>query len=124
MRGINVVSDQFLAVKNSVAKAPDGNTILSILGPFLFEAVNLDDQAGAYDRGKAQAFVTMARIFYAKSRTTEFHPTYLACFYRGIEFCLKRNNYMMSVVLNNSFNFFQNEFKGSKMVVPSYLAAI
>jgi hypothetical protein len=66
----------------------------------------------------------LSKIFYAKAKVTDFHHTYLACFYRGIEQCLKRNNYMMSVVINNSLNLFQNEFKGARIVVPAFLAAI
>jgi len=106
------------------AKAPDGNTILHILGCFLFDAINIHDQPASFDRGKAQAFVTISKIFAMKSRSTDFHSNYLALFYRGIEASLKKNNYMMGVVLNNSLNLFQSEFKGVRMLIPSILAAM
>ena len=37
---------------------------------------------------------------------------------------LKRNNYLMSVVINNSLNLFPCEYRGIRMLVPNYLNSI
>jgi len=131
MRGVSTITDCFLAIGTKpsssptlAAKPPDGNTILHVVGPFLFESVNSSDQIQSLDRGRAIAFIALSRIFSVKNRSTEFDPLYLSCFYRAMEHGLKRNNYMMAVILNNSLTLFQCEFKGIRMLVPSFFAAI
>eukprot|EP01114_Cavostelium_apophysatum_P000081 TRINITY_DN1007_c0_g1_i5.p1 TRINITY_DN1007_c0_g1~~TRINITY_DN1007_c0_g1_i5.p1 ORF type:complete len:802 (-),score=236.83 TRINITY_DN1007_c0_g1_i5:97-2502(-) len=128
MRGINAIADMLLAVgarrEPTGPKPPDGNTILHIVGPFLFEGINIYDQPPSFDRGKAQAFVALSKIFAAKGGTTMFDPKYLSYFYRGIEQGLKKNNYMMAVIINNSLNLFQTEFKGVRVLIPAFLTAM
>jgi hypothetical protein len=47
MRGLGNVIEMFLALPpaNSASpKLPDGNTLLHLFGPFLFESINIHDQ--------------------------------------------------------------------------------
>jgi hypothetical protein len=85
MKGINAITDSLLQIRPNFAKPPTGNTVFHTLGGFLFEAINNSEQGSSFDRGKAQAFITVAKIFSAKARSTDFDPLYLASFYRGIE---------------------------------------
>jgi hypothetical protein len=77
----------------------------------------------AYDKGIAEAIKVLIELFLTKYKT-EFNPTYLACFYRGIEEVLQKNTYLMDVVLTSSQQFFQHELKGSRILIPAYLKAI
>jgi hypothetical protein len=89
-----------------------------------------------FDRGKAQAYSALSRIFAVKGHSTDWNSNYLSSLYRGIETvrsfikfiylqkCLKKNNYMMAVILNHSVNLFQSELKGVRILVPSYLYAL
>ena len=46
-------------------------------------------------------------------------------FYRGIEEALKsNNNHLLSVVLKNSTKLFLCPFKGIRVLIPSYVAAL
>mmetsp|Transcript_20722 Transcript_20722/g.30812 ORF Transcript_20722/g.30812 Transcript_20722/m.30812 type:complete len:1224 (+) Transcript_20722:40-3711(+) len=107
---------------NDSARKTDGNTILHIVGPWLFSAIN-NYQKG-YEKGKASAIESLAYIF-CSNPTTEFDPSYLAYFYNGLEAAFKtKNNLLVSVILTKTTSFFQCEFRGSHILIPSYIEAI
>ncbi len=58
------------------------------------------------DAGKAEAFQILMRIFETK-RDTQFSPTFLACFYNGLELGLVRNAYLMGIILTCTKGIFQ-----------------
>jgi hypothetical protein len=37
---------------------------------------------------------------------------------------MKKNNYMMAVIMNNSLNLFQSEFSCARMLIPSFIQAM
>jgi hypothetical protein len=98
---------------------PSGDTILHICGGWLFEAIN-HYQKG-FDRGKEEALMTLCSLF-ASRPAHQFHPNYLAHFYRGIEKALgTQNTNLLGVILRDSTSFFQNNFQGAHVLIPAYV---
>eukprot|EP01091_Cochliopodium_minus_P015427 TRINITY_DN5489_c0_g1_i1.p1 TRINITY_DN5489_c0_g1~~TRINITY_DN5489_c0_g1_i1.p1 ORF type:complete len:1118 (+),score=337.64 TRINITY_DN5489_c0_g1_i1:43-3396(+) len=130
MKGIAKLTKSFIQLepkikedKETKAIPPNGNTILHIVAPFLLEA--LISYKDGFEFGKAEALETACVLFVSKIPTTEFHTTYLAMFYRGLEEALKsNNNHLLSVVLINSTNLFLCHFRGIRVLIPSFIAAI
>ena len=99
------------------------NTLLHIVGPWLFEAIN-NHQPGC-DRGKAHAISALCDIFGSASQHATFDPQYLACFYRGLELALvSESNLLSSTVLLRAQNLFLRELKGCRVLVQPCLLAI
>eukprot|EP01087_Luapelamoeba_hula_P015236 TRINITY_DN4524_c0_g2_i1.p1 TRINITY_DN4524_c0_g2~~TRINITY_DN4524_c0_g2_i1.p1 ORF type:complete len:1123 (+),score=198.44 TRINITY_DN4524_c0_g2_i1:406-3774(+) len=103
-------------------KAPDGNTILHILGPFLFDAINI--YMAGYEKGKSKALEVMCSIFLRRS-TTDFDDTYLAYFYRGIAQAVSNAHPLyISTLLLSTPDFFKIRFKGANILIPTFITAI
>ena len=103
-------------------KPPSGDSILHICGGWLFEAIN-HYQKG-FDDGKVAALDTICSLFTSRP-ANQFQPEYLAHFYRGIEKALNTSNSnLLSVILRNSITLFQNEYRGSHVLIPAYIIAI
>mmetsp|Transcript_2068 Transcript_2068/g.4811 ORF Transcript_2068/g.4811 Transcript_2068/m.4811 type:complete len:1158 (-) Transcript_2068:823-4296(-) len=99
--------------------APDGNTILRILGPWLLDAIN--SEVTGYENGKAAALESLCRIFSSRPNT-QFSKSFLACFYRGVHNALVTGtNLLLSVVLRNATSLFQCEFEGLQMLIPAFI---
>lgn len=84
-QGIRAIVNSFLAIKEKPGSPapPNGNTILNIVGAWLFKAVNIKKK-DSFDHGIAEAITTLCSIFIKKSKTA-FLDEYFACFYRGLE---------------------------------------
>ncbi|PRP82956.1 rap/ran GTPase-activating protein [Planoprotostelium fungivorum] len=123
IRGIAGLMKDLLGVQ-TVAPGPappSGNTILSVVGPFLLRAVNVHKTDTTFDSGIAEAIKALIQLF---SSRHEFTGLYLASFYRGISMALRRGNYLMDVILTHCVDFFQLELPGSHVLMPDFLKAI
>jgi len=101
---------------------PNGNTILHIVGPFVFEAIN--NYHDGFEQGKAAALEVVLSIF-DKCKRTKFDPLYLGYFYRGIERALSTDHQLiLSTVITHSTSLFYAEFPGAHVLVPTFLYAI
>jgi hypothetical protein len=100
---------------------PSGNTILSIFGRWLFEAV-LADKPGL-EEGTSLALATLCKIF-ARDRGT-FLSVHLASFYSCLEKTLLKdiNDKVLSTALLNSRGIFVRELQGSFSLLPHYFHA-
>eukprot|EP01122_Echinamoeba_exundans_P014768 TRINITY_DN6753_c0_g1_i2.p1 TRINITY_DN6753_c0_g1~~TRINITY_DN6753_c0_g1_i2.p1 ORF type:complete len:1091 (-),score=190.34 TRINITY_DN6753_c0_g1_i2:1420-4692(-) len=100
---------------------PSGNTILSIFGRWLFEAV-LSDKPGL-EEGTSLALATLCRIF-TRDRGT-FLSVHLASFYSCLEKTLLKdiNDKVLSTALLNSRGLFVRELQGSFCLLPHYFHA-
>eukprot|EP01117_Protostelium_nocturnum_P017506 TRINITY_DN7129_c0_g2_i1.p1 TRINITY_DN7129_c0_g2~~TRINITY_DN7129_c0_g2_i1.p1 ORF type:complete len:1189 (+),score=431.02 TRINITY_DN7129_c0_g2_i1:48-3614(+) len=123
IRGVHSLMNEFLAIKNVPTGAipPSGNTILSIVGPFLLRSINVQKNEVAFDRGVAEAVVALIRLFSVRK---DFTGLYLASFYRGISETISKNNYLMDVILTNCTEFFQLELPGSHILIPVFLKSV
>eukprot|EP01130_Rhizamoeba_saxonica_P017356 TRINITY_DN8389_c0_g1_i1.p1 TRINITY_DN8389_c0_g1~~TRINITY_DN8389_c0_g1_i1.p1 ORF type:complete len:1133 (-),score=210.29 TRINITY_DN8389_c0_g1_i1:54-3452(-) len=101
--------------------APDGNTILNLLGPFLFESTN--KLRPGFERGVAECLMALLKIFTVKC-DTEFKQIYLACLYRGIIMGIQHHNLLLDIILVNSTEFILCELPGSRILMSVYLWAI
>jgi len=130
MKGVNTIVNQLLHVGNKdvvSSQVPDGNTILSLLSMYTFDNIHAhidEDDKGAFDKGKAQAFMTATNIISTKAKTTDFDKKYLASFYYTIQMYIRHNNYLMSVIIYHSTALFNLELPGCRVLVPYYLEAI
>lgn len=102
-----------------VITPPKGNTILDICGGWLFEAIN-NFQKG-FENGKKEALGTICSLVSNRPQH-EFHDNYLAHYYRGIEKALNTHNTpLLDVILQNSTTFFLKQYRGSHVLIPSYV---
>ena len=84
-RGLAVVTGAFTRINQPTPNSPlppDGNTILSIFGDFLFRAIH-SYQPG-FERGKEEALASLCSLFASRADTV-FKKFYLNSFYQGIE---------------------------------------
>eukprot|EP01117_Protostelium_nocturnum_P004630 TRINITY_DN1681_c0_g1_i1.p1 TRINITY_DN1681_c0_g1~~TRINITY_DN1681_c0_g1_i1.p1 ORF type:complete len:1130 (-),score=354.28 TRINITY_DN1681_c0_g1_i1:51-3440(-) len=130
MKGVHNLVEQFLQIGSRgklTEVIPDGNTIFEIFGVFLFDSINAhtnEEDSGAFDKGKAQAYVTSTKLLSTKCVTTKFDSKHLASYYNSVENIIRHDNYLMSVVVHHSTQFFNKELEGSRVLVPYYLEAI
>ncbi|PRP80421.1 rap/ran GTPase-activating protein [Planoprotostelium fungivorum] len=129
LRGVHQVVEQFLNIgtKGATLQPPEGNTIFELTEMFLFDCISAhitEDDKGAFDKGKAQAFITATKVIISKNSTTKFERRHLAAYYYTAQKIIRHNNYLMSVVISNSVDLFKKELEGSRVLMPYYLEAI
>lgn len=123
IKGVHQLAKLFylnMDIKNVKLLPPDGNGILHIFAPFLLDAINIE-RAG-YNEGRAEALHTLLQICTHKP-TTEYDPAYLAALYRGIQTGID-HNLMLDIVIRTSERLFTHNFKGIRLLVPTYWKAI
>lgn len=127
MRGVAFLTSSLINVQNKIVKlgmvAPDGNSLLHLLGPLLLEAITKFPRK--LEHGKATALEAVTKLFLRKANTTEFHVRYLALFYHGLEEALKSGSaHLLSVVMLNCQRIFGSSFKGINILIPSFVTAV
>ncbi|KAL6079278.1 Rap-GAP domain-containing protein, variant 2 [Balamuthia mandrillaris] len=117
--------------KQGLLRAPDGNTIFHIVGPFIFEAMNLCRKG--FERGQAKAIQIACKVVARKHRNTVFHPAYLAYLCRALERGLVLSSsgggdysFLMSVILDRTVPLWSIvELPGGfQALLPHFLHAI
>lgn len=104
---------------------PDSNTILFLLGKWLFNAVNI--QKSECIDGRAQAFGVLCRIF---CRYQKYHPiksTYLNQFYASISETLsnpKTDLLIIIFIIVNGEDIFVHGLPGARLLQPCFIKAI
>ena len=124
MHGIHQLARLFymsMDIKNVKLLPPDGNGILHIFAPFLLDAINVE-RAG-FEDGRAEALNTLMQICTNKPNTN-FEPGYLASLYRGIQKGVVCSNLMLDIVIRTSERLFTHNFKGARLLIPTYWWAI
>lgn len=127
IKGISKITRAFVELKNKnlVNSAganippPSGNTILDMSGGWLLEAINTFQKG--FDFGKTEALETLCLVFTSRP-ATDFHPNYLAHFYRGVEKALNiQNTVLLGVILKHSKPFFMQQYRGSHVLIPAFV---
>lgn len=99
--------------------APDGNTILHLLGSWFFEAVNR--KSSNLNEGRAVAFAALCRIFCRKGGRA-FTFTYYAKFYQALLTGLDEDDLMVvSAILLHSRKIFSYDLDGVHVLIPKYI---
>jgi len=125
INGVKSMVNLLLSIKKNYnnPKAPNpprGNTILQLFGSWLFRAVIIKKKE-TFDKGVAVAIETLCSVFQARK---DFSINYLACFYRGIEETLQRNNFLIGTVIIHCQALFQHELPGCRLLLPAFVKAI
>lgn len=124
-KGIKYLARMFfvgLDVSNPAANRPDGNEILHVFGPFLFDAINI--MRIGFDHGKAEAFDLILQIAHDKHET-DFDKAYLSYLYRGILQGLgSGSGLLVDTILSNGAALLQSNLRGIRVLVPSFWTAV
>jgi hypothetical protein len=124
-KGIKYLARMFfvgLDVTNPDARRPDGNEILHVFGPFLFDAANIIRPG--YDQGKAEAFDLLLQIAHDKHET-DFDKSYLALLYRGLLQGLgSGSGLLIDTILTHGAALLQSNLRGVRLLIPSFWSGV
>jgi hypothetical protein len=101
---------------------PDGNTILHIVGSWLFDAVSRDSPGCA--EGRAQAFGVLCRIVSHPQNRHPFLATYLHQFYAAIIDGLKGDLLSLVFIIVNCEDIFALGLPGVRILVAPFVMAL
>lgn len=111
-------------IVNPEVSNPDGNTLLHMFGTFLFDAaskaptVDQDSQ-----RGCAESFATLCKIFCKPQKRQPFLRTYIERFYAALTIGLKSDSCLPTILLSCT-ELFATDLEGVRMLVPDFISAI
>lgn len=110
----------------SKQKLPNGNTVLALLGRWLFNAL-LTDRPGSED-GTSSAAYAICKLFCRTPTSPNepaFQPEHLAALYASLSRILVKNHTdkVLSSVILSAKNIFIHEFPGSELLIPPFLFA-
>ncbi|CEP06859.1 hypothetical protein [Parasitella parasitica] len=103
---------------------PDGNTLLHMFGTYLFDAtsktmlVSTDTQ-----RGCAESFATLCKIFCKPQKREPFLRTYIERFYAALRVGLGSEACLPTILLSCT-ELFATDLEGVRMLVPDFISAI
>ncbi|KAJ3088524.1 hypothetical protein HK100_008014, partial [Physocladia obscura] len=108
---------------NAEINAPDGNTILQMFGPWLFEAVTR--KSPEYEDGISEAYGILCKIFCHLQPRNKFLPVHLSRFYACISNGLRTGHpQTLTSIVMNCANFFLMDLDGSRSLVFDFALAI
>lgn len=110
-------------IESSLAMIPDGNTILHMFGPWLFQACTMKRHEAGYQSGRAEAFGILCRIFCLPQRREKFSRKYITQFYFALTEGLRTDS-CLPVILMNASTLFATDLEGIRMMVPDFVAGI
>ncbi|KAL7323770.1 hypothetical protein PS15p_210376 [Mucor circinelloides] len=117
--GVDIVNHE-----SSPARNPDGNTLLHMLGTYLFDAASKAIEADAdSQRGCAEAFATLCKIFSKPQKREPFLRTYIERFYAALQVGLKSEACLPTILLSCT-ELFATDLEGVRMLVPDFISAI
>jgi hypothetical protein len=132
--GVSRMVDHYLKVmelgphdpKASKQKLPNGNSILALVGRWLFNSL-LMDKAG-FEDGNSIAAATLCKLFCRPPATTSeppFQREHLASFYAVLSRILIKTHTdkVLLTVLLSTKNLFLREYPGSDLLIPNFLYA-
>ncbi|CAO3655862.1 unnamed protein product [Mucor fragilis] len=117
--GVDIVNHE-----SSPATNPDGNTLLHMLGTYLFDAASkaVDTDAES-QRGCAESFATLCKIFCKPQKREPFLRTYVERFYAALQVGLASEACLPTVLLSCT-ELFATDLEGVRMLVPDFISAI
>eukprot|EP00029_Vermamoeba_vermiformis_P002037 TRINITY_DN1236_c0_g1_i1.p1 TRINITY_DN1236_c0_g1~~TRINITY_DN1236_c0_g1_i1.p1 ORF type:complete len:1308 (-),score=371.16 TRINITY_DN1236_c0_g1_i1:111-4034(-) len=123
--GLNKIVDAYLeACKNPPPNKtpPSGNTLIQLLGKWLFDAV-LEDRPG-FEEGTSLAASSLCKIF-CFSLDRRFSPTYLSLFCFSLNKILQKDisDKVLISVLVNTRQLFTQQLEGINVLIPAFLYA-
>ncbi|KAI9348773.1 hypothetical protein DFJ73DRAFT_428613 [Zopfochytrium polystomum] len=102
---------------------PDGNSILTLFGPWLFQASGR--HSPEFEDGKAEAVATLCRIFSLPQRPSHsFTRTNLASFYTVLRGALHANPISLAAALHGCTTLFLQNLPGLRALVPDVIAGV
>ncbi|KAI9470555.1 MAG: hypothetical protein EXX96DRAFT_597448 [Benjaminiella poitrasii] len=103
---------------------PDGNTLLHMFGTYLFDATSKALKADQeQQRGCAEAFATLCKIFCKQQKREPFLRTYIERFYAALTIGLKSDACLPTILLSCT-ELFTTDLEGVRMLVPNFISAI
>ncbi|KAL9543689.1 hypothetical protein MBANPS3_007993 [Mucor bainieri] len=104
---------------------PDGNTLLHMLGTWLFDAASraTTDRDAESQRGCAESLATLCKIFCKAQKRAPFLRTYVERFYAALQVGLKSDACLPTILLSCT-ELFASDLEGVRMLVPDFIAAI
>lgn len=111
-------------IVNTALTNPDGNTLLHMFGTSLFDAASRSTTADRdSQRGCAEAFATLCKIFCKPQKRQPFLRTYIERFYAALTVGLKSDSCLPTILLSCT-ELFATDLEGVRMLVPDFIAAI
>eukprot|EP00761_Pharyngomonas_kirbyi_P013586 gb/GECH01013615.1/.p1 GENE.gb/GECH01013615.1/~~gb/GECH01013615.1/.p1 ORF type:complete len:1163 (+),score=259.89 gb/GECH01013615.1/:1-3489(+) len=121
--GSTVVSVPKGQERPKIPYATDGETILNMLGPWFFEAVNSSSNS-AFNEGRAVAFSALCKIFCRRGGNPISREN-LSRFYRALMSGLQEDDMtVLRHILMDSSRIFVYELEGSHILMSSYLKVL
>eukprot|EP01095_Lingulamoeba_sp_RSL-Kostka_P018275 TRINITY_DN9967_c1_g1_i3.p1 TRINITY_DN9967_c1_g1~~TRINITY_DN9967_c1_g1_i3.p1 ORF type:complete len:1160 (+),score=392.41 TRINITY_DN9967_c1_g1_i3:355-3834(+) len=125
MNGIEMLVNFYLALGskeiNDVVAPPSGNTILNLVGPWLFDAIQLDRKG--FDEGTALALKILCNIVMTKAHTN-IQPYYIAHFYFSLQQSLLKEGRVLLAGITSCTNLFSYSLQGVRCLLPAFVFAI
>ncbi|PRP82556.1 RapGAP/RanGAP domain-containing protein [Planoprotostelium fungivorum] len=106
----------------SSPNAPNGNTIIHLVGQWMFEIIKIN--RSGYEEGTAIAVEILCDIFFKLKSRTQFDGIYLASFYSCLASVLLMDGRVVISCLLCTSNFFSHELPGSNVLLPFFIHAI
>ncbi|CAG8555493.1 1092_t:CDS:10, partial [Cetraspora pellucida] len=108
--------DSFFAI-------PDGNTILRMFGPWLFQACMMSRPDAGTQLGRAAAFGILCRIFCLPQKREKFLHNYVTQFYFALIEGLRVDSCLPTILISTT-SLFATELEGVRMMVPDFVVGI
>ncbi|CAG8471515.1 1328_t:CDS:2 [Acaulospora colombiana] len=110
-------------IESSFVIIPDGNTILHMFGPWLFQACTMNRNDPGYQIGRAESFGILCRIFCLPQRREKFSRDYITQFYFTLTEGLRTDS-CLPIILMHTSNLFATDLEGVRMMVPDFVVGI
>nr|CAG8510797.1 3940_t:CDS:10 [Entrophospora candida] len=102
---------------------PDGNTILNMFGRWLFQACSIKSTDLGFEKGRAEAYGILCRIFCIPQCREKFLRTYITQFYYVLSEGLRTISCLPTILMNTK-SLFATELEGVRMMVPDFIIGI
>jgi hypothetical protein len=119
INGVDIINHE-----SSPATNPDGNTLLHMFGNYLFDAASKAIEADAESqRGCAESFATLCKIFCKPQKREPFLRTYIERYYAALQVGLKSEACLPTILLSCT-ELFATDLEGVRMLLPDFISAI
>ncbi|CAG8567296.1 5681_t:CDS:10 [Gigaspora rosea] len=102
---------------------PDGNTLLNMFGPWLFQACMMNRPDPGTQNGRAVAFGVLCKIFCLPQKREKFLRNYVTQFYLALIEGLRIDTCLPTILMSTT-SLFATELEGVRMMVPDFVVGI
>ncbi|CAG8845014.1 18820_t:CDS:2, partial [Gigaspora margarita] len=113
----------FFQDTGSFFSIPDGNTLLNMFGPWLFQACMMNRPDPGTQNGRAVAFGVLCRIFCLPQKREKFLRNYVTQFYLALIEGLRIDTCLPTILMSTT-SLFATELEGVRMMVPDFVVGI